>query len=1037
LSHALVTIIAAVPSKDIASLRTSIAALGNPAIARLAAALGGLNVIHFASLNVFEASAGGRGHLVFEFSGDGSAEELLRLLDQQLGADLGPVFAHAEDRGAAPLLDFWRSHIVETGQTLLANPGLGFAGTPGLSVERIRRERGLALHLADLLHRLALRGPALERVETIRKQLRADAKWSWALAPEPVAEGGTLEELPETLAASLPILARLAGPFVRDFLWPLAIPAGIAFAILWWMQGFTGKGFLSALACAGVTAVLTLVVAAVAAIFVYRAFRRREDAEVPVDRPAQPQAVAAIMQRENYAAQNHLAALSVMKPGRLRRFTLRVAFWTIGQLSTRYFRPGFLGALGTINFARWVMVPGTGDLLFLSNYGGSWESYLEDFITKAHAGLTGVWSNTVDFPKTSNLFQDGATDGERFKHWARRQQIPTAFWYTAYPELTTSNIRTNALIRQGLATAMTEDEARRWLALFGSEAQPTSALESNEIQSLIFGGLGFLHEGSALLFGLAEDRAASKAWLSELLPNIRFSDGRTWPCATILGLTASGLRKLGLPEDSAATFPAAFIDGMAAPWRARALGDVGANAPETWRWGGDPEDGIDGVLLLYAKLGELDRLRRETTALLEKRGHSVRRTIPFRPLPGPDQSPAQHLLAKCEPFGFVDGISQPVIRGTYKALRGADPIHIVEAGEFILGYPDNRGYMPPSPTLAAIHDPTSLLPPVASAASPDFGINSVNNDRDLGRNGSFLAIRQLEQHVDLFWSYCEEQGKRLEGFFPPGVQAPPEEFIAAKIVGRWRDGSPLVRYPRFPANDAPVPTHPLLRASAGIAASPAQLVTQIPAAPAPALRVQRSAGLAEEAAKMRSTTKDPSDAGRRQGEGRAKSSPNFEADNDFLFGAEDPQGLRCPFGAHIRRANPRESFAPGSQEQIEITNRHRIIRVGRFYEPEPGQQRGLFFMCLNGDIERQFEFVQQTWIQSSTFHGLSGEGDPLIGERSVADTFTVPNRVPEGPMRLPSLPLFVHTLGGGYFFLPGRRTIEYLSSDLQLPFTTD
>jgi hypothetical protein len=94
-------------------------------------------------------------------------------------------------------------------------------------------------------------------------------------------------------------------------------------------------------------------------------------------------------------------------------------------------------------------------------------------------------------------------------------------------------------------------------------------------------------------------------------------------------------------------------------------------------------------------------------------------------------------------------------------------------------------------------------------------------------------------------------------------------------------------------------------------------------------------------------------------------------------------------------------------------------------------------MCLNGDIERQFEFVQQTCIQSSTFHGLSGEGDPLIGERSVADTFTVPNRVPEGPMRLPSLPLFVHTLGGGYFFLPGRRTIEYLSSDLQLPFTTD
>ena len=58
------------------------------------------------------------------------------------------------------------------------------------------------------------------------------------------------------------------------------------------------------------------------------------------------------------------------------------------------------------------MVPNTGDLLFLSNYGGSWESYLEDFITKAHSGLTGIWSNTVGFPKTSNLFH-GRRDGRR------------------------------------------------------------------------------------------------------------------------------------------------------------------------------------------------------------------------------------------------------------------------------------------------------------------------------------------------------------------------------------------------------------------------------------------------------------------------------------------------------------------------------------------------------------------------------------------------------------------------------------------------
>src|SRR5262249_40934313 len=361
-----------------------------------------------------------------------------------------------------------------------------------------------------------------------------------------------------------------------------------------------------------------------AAILAFCLFRRRENAEVPIDRPPEAGAVAAILRRENYAAQNHLPALSGMETGWLRRFPLRLSFWAPPRLVGRFFRPGYLGDLATINFARWVMVPGTGDLLFLSNYGGSWESYLEDFITKAHSGLTGIWSNTVGFPKASYLFMDGATDGDRFKRWARRQQIPTAFWYTAYPDITTANIRTNAAIRQGFGGVLTEDEAQSWLSLFGSEVRPASALESTEIQSLLFGGLRFLPEGAALLFGLADDQAAAKAWLGELLPYIRFADGRTRPQATILGLAASALRKLGLPDDSVATFPAAFIDGMAAPWRSRLLGDVGDSAPEAWRWGRQG-DAIDGVLLLYAKTpDELAQLQQHVAAPLQKHGHALR-----------------------------------------------------------------------------------------------------------------------------------------------------------------------------------------------------------------------------------------------------------------------------------------------------------------------------------------------------------------------------------------------------------------------------
>ena len=252
------------------------------------------------------------------------------------------------------------------------------------------------------------------------------------------------------------------------YLWPLTLPTLLTFLVVL-ARNFTFAGFGAAVMAAISALVGTAVAVAVATAVAYFAFRRRENADTPNDRSPNPGIVARIVARENNAAQNHLAAVSRMKPGFLRRLALSFVFAAIAQLATHLYRPGWLGTLGTIHFARWVMVPGTADLLFLSNYGGSWESYLEDFITKAHTGLTGVWSNTVGFPKATNLFLGGATDGDRFKRWARRQQVPTAFWFSAYRDLTTTNIRTNAAIRQGLAVAMTEDEAQSWLSLFGSE----------------------------------------------------------------------------------------------------------------------------------------------------------------------------------------------------------------------------------------------------------------------------------------------------------------------------------------------------------------------------------------------------------------------------------------------------------------------------------------------------------------------------------------------------------------------------------------
>ncbi len=113
---------------------------------------------------------------------------------------------------------------------------------------------------------------------------------------------------------------------------------------------------------------------------------------------------------------------------------------------------------------------------FLSNYDGSWESYLEDFIARLHAGLSAIWSNTRDFPTTINLVEKGAEDGERFKRWARRHQSPTLCWYSAYPELKTNRIRTNAAIRHGFAGATTEEAARSVAEFSGLSISTCTAL---------------------------------------------------------------------------------------------------------------------------------------------------------------------------------------------------------------------------------------------------------------------------------------------------------------------------------------------------------------------------------------------------------------------------------------------------------------------------------------------------------------------------------------------------------------------------------
>jgi len=162
--------------------------------------------------------------------------------------------------------------------------------------------------------------------------------------------------------------------------------------------------------------------------------------------------------------------------------------------------------------------------------------------------------------------------------------------------------------------------------------------------------------------------------------------------------------------------------------------------------------------------------------------------------------------------------------------------------------------------------------------------------------------------------------------------------------------------------------------------------------------------------------------------------PALRDENNFAYFDKDPHGLACPIGSHIRRSNPRDALGPDPPTALNSANRHRILRRGRSYgrhleNPmvDDGADRGLHFICLNSDIERQFEFVQQTWINNPVFAGLDGEVDPLVGNLKKGDAiFTVQAE----PLRhrVHNLSRFVVVKGGSYFFLPSIRALKYLAS---------
>ncbi len=145
----------------------------------------------------------------------------------------------------------------------------------------------------------------------------------------------------------------------------------------------------------------------------------------------------------------------------------------------------------------------------------------------------------------------------------------------------------------------------------------------------------------------------------------------------------------------------------------------------------------------------------------------------------------------------------------------------------------------------------------------------------------------------------------------------------------------------------------------------------------------------------------------------------------FRYRVDDYDGLQCPRGAHIRRANPRDMLGWDVESGIAASKLHRLLRRGRSYEATAEFREGLFFMALNADFERQFEFVEQRWIDNRRFGDLEGEDD-LTSDRPPPHAFTS-QELPTG-RRFEDLGQYVDSIGGGYFFVPGLAALRFIAA---------
>jgi hypothetical protein len=434
------TIVKTIAADRLAALKALLQSIGDDIDGNPHIPFARLTSVHFMSWFIVEGK-GTAPHLCLEVNVDGPIEPFLNELVAQARAGIDLIYGHCVGYPAGG-----SSSVGQLVSYLLADDvgyDCFYIGWRGLSKSRILQERTLRAQLETFLDKagdstLAGMSPSAVR-GMIQKYVEGEPALAWAktFPPRPFFVRNRDQVLMALKGLGALILLGLIG-------------LGI---LVWYLHGPWP-----------VVSAVAIVAAIVAGFLALLRWHEVTDSQSTAE-PDHSQ-VQTVVKLENRIVQNHFASVAPVKPGLFRWLLIKSVLKLIHTLAAVSANQGSLSGITSIHFARWVVIDGGKNLLFLSNYDGSWENYLDDFIDLASAGLTAIWSNTVGFPRSYFLVGGGSRNENLFKTMTRQSQVPSLVWYSAYPDLSVQNIQTNAAIREGLFAPMDASAVQAWLLNF-------------------------------------------------------------------------------------------------------------------------------------------------------------------------------------------------------------------------------------------------------------------------------------------------------------------------------------------------------------------------------------------------------------------------------------------------------------------------------------------------------------------------------------------------------------------------------------------